>query len=462
MKVKFCAQRDMMDCGAACLQSICQHYGKEIELLHIRNLCHITRNGVSMLGIADAAEALGLNTIGVKLTWEQLCKDAHLPCIIHWNQRHFVVVAKIRNDIVTVMDPAIGILKYKKTDFQKCWLQLSGTNVAEKMGAALLLSPTAKFYSSTKEKHSGASTQISALLKHLRPFRSRMAIITLTMLIGCAVSVIFPYLTKEIVDTGIKNSDLGYISLILIAELALLIGLLVNNVIRSRLMLSLTTGISIELISGFLGRLMALPITFFDTKHIGDIIQRIKDFSRIEEFLTETLLSLLLSVATFAIYGAMMLNFSLTILIIFLLGSALYVGWVTIFLKKQKRLDYTMFQLLAGNESNLIQLVNGMQEIKLNSCERKKRWEWERLQNQIFKLKRYGLRLQNTQSTGAAMIDQAKNLIIVFLAAKGVVDGNITVGELVAIQYIIGQLNAPLHQFVSFLRSLQDAKISME
>ena len=303
MKVKFCAQRDMMDCGAACLQSICQHYGKEIELLHIRNLCHITRNGVSMLGIADAAEALGLNTIGVKLTWEQLCKDAHLPCIIHWNQRHFVVVAKIRNDIVTVMDPAIGILKYKKTDFQKCWLQLSGTNVAEKMGAALLLSPTAKFYSSTKEKHSGASTQISALLKHLRPFRSRMAIITLTMLIGCAVSVIFPYLTKEIVDTGIKNSDLGYISLILIAELALLIGLLVNNVIRSRLMLSLTTGISIELISGFLGRLMALPITFFDTKHIGDIIQRIKDFSRIEEFLTETLLSLLLSVATFALCG---------------------------------------------------------------------------------------------------------------------------------------------------------------
>ncbi len=462
MKVKFCAQRDMMDCGAACLRSICRSYGKEVGLQQIRDLCHITRNGVSMLGIADAAEALGLKTIGVKLTWEQLCKDAHLPCIIHWNQRHFVVVVKVRKGIVTVMDPAIGILKYPKTDFLKCWQQFGGTATAERMGATLLLSPTAEFYSSSQEKNSAADTRIPALLKLLRPFKSSMALVTLTMLIGCAISVVFPYLTKEIVDTGIKNSDLGYITLILIAELALLMGQVANNVIRSRLMLSLTTGISIELISSFLGRLMALPITFFDTKHIGDILQRIKDFGRIEEFLTETLLSLLLAVATFAIYGAMMLNFSFVILAIFLGGSALYVGWVTIFLKKQKRLDYMMFQLLAGNESNLIQLVNGMQEIKLNSCERKKRWEWERLQEQIFKLKRYSLRLQNTQSTGAAMIDQTKNLIIVFLAAKGVVDGAITIGELVAIQYIIGQLNAPLHQFVQFLRSLQDAKISME
>lgn len=462
MKVKFCAQRDMMDCGAACLQSICRYYGKNIDLQRIRELCHITRNGVSMLGVADAAESLCLKTVGIKLTWKQLRDEAQLPCIIHWNQQHFVVVSSIKKDIVTVMDPASGMLKYKKDDFLRSWLQFSTPGSMEKSGAALLLLPTAEFYRDTSECREKTPVRIWDLLKHLLPFKRNVLCILVTMLIGCVVSVIFPYLTKAVVDIGIENSDLSFITLILIAELALLMGQVTNNIIRSRMMLKLTTGISIDLISSFLGRLMALPISFFDTKHIGDILQRIKDFSRVESFLTETMLSLLLSVVTFVVYGAMMLDFSFTILLTFVVGSVLYVGWVTLFLEKQKKLDYMQFQYLASNEGNLIQVINGMQEIKLNSCERKKRWEWEHLQSQIVKLKYYGLRLQNIQTSGSAMIDQAKNLIIVFFAAKGVIDGAISLGELVAVQYIIGQLNAPLHQFVSFLHSLQDARISME
>ncbi len=462
MKVKFCAQCDMMDCGAACLQSICKSYGKNVDLQYVRELCHITKNGVSMLGIADAAEAMGFKTIGIKLTWKQLRDDVHLPCIIHWNQQHFIVVCRIKSDIITVMDPAAGMLKYKKQDFLKSWLQFDAAGCEEKMGATLLLSPKADFYRKAMPQGTVKHTGICALLKYLVQFKKSVLSVFVTMIIGCLVSVIFPYLTREIVDTGIKNSDLDYIILILIAELALLMGQVVNSIIRSRLMLKLTTNISVELISNFLGRLMALPISFFDTKHIGDILQRIRDFSRIEEFLTETLLSLILAIVTFAVYAIMMFEFSFVILVTFFVGSVLYVGWVTLFLKRQKKLDYMQFQYLSSNEGSLIQMVNGMQEIKLNSCERRKRWEWEHLQSQLFKLRHCSLRIENIQTSGSVMIDQAKNLIIVFFAAKGVVDGLLSIGELVAVQYIIGQLNAPLHQFVSFLRSFQDAKISLE
>lgn len=460
MRLKFHPQRDMMDCGAACLQSICKYYGKDVDLQFIRELCHITRNGVSMLGIADAAEALGFKTIGIKLNLEQLANDVHLPCIIHWSQHHFVVVISVTKHHVVIMDPAAGILKYRTSDFLNSWLHLREALSDNKLGAALLLSPSPTFYN--KNFRNTTSLDCSHFVKFLSPFKSATWKIILCMLLGCIFSLIFPFLTQLIVDEGISNSDLGFIYLILLAELALLIGQIVNNIIRSRLMLTVTSGISVGLISNFLEKLMGLSITFFDTKHIGDILQRIKDFNRIETFLTSTLLSLLLATIVFVVYGVMMLSYSLKILLIFIIGSILYVIWVSIFLKKRRKLDYMQFQYLASNQSTMIQLVNGMQEIKLNSCERSKRWEWECLQNQIIKLKRYGLSLANIQTAGSYMIDQAKNLIIVFLAAEGVISSNLSIGELVAIQYIIGQLNTPLHQFVSFLQEFQDAKISME
>lgn len=460
MRLKYHPQRDMMDCGAACLQSICKYYGKNVDLQYIRELCHITRNGVSMLGIADAAESLGFKTIGIKLNLEQLANDVHLPCIIHWSQQHFVVVISVTKRHVTIMDPAAGILKYKTADFQKSWLHLREKDSDENLGAALLLSPTPSFYN--KEFKATSSLKFSHFVKLMVPYKSVTWKIILCMLLGCVFSLIFPYLTQQIVDVGISNSDLSFISLILLAELALLMGQIINNIIRSRLMLTITSGISIGLISNFLGKLMRLPITFFDTKHIGDILQRIKDFNRIESFLTSTLLSLVLATIVFLVYGVMILSYSLKILSIFVVGSVVYVCWVSMFLKKRRKLDYMQFQYLSSNQSTMIQLVNGMQDIKLNSCERTKRWEWERLQNQIVRLRRYSLNLSNIQTAGSSMIDQAKNLIIVFLAAEGVISGRISIGELVAIQYIIGQLNAPLHQFVSSMQEFQDAKISME
>lgn len=460
MRLKFHPQRDMMDCGAACLQSICKYYGKNVDLQYIRELCHITRNGVSMLGIADAAEALGFKTIGIKLNLNQLANDVHLPCIIHWSQQHFVVVVSVNKRLVTIMDPAVGILRYNTTDFLNSWLNLRETTSDNKLGAALLLSPSPTFYNT--EFKSTTRLNYSHFLGLLAPFKSAVRKIILCLFLGCLFSLIFPFLTQQIVDVGISNSDLNFIFIILLAELALLIGQICNNIIRSRLMLSITSGVSVGLISNFLEKLMKLPITFFDTKHIGDILQRIKDFNRIESFLTSTLLSLLLASVVFVVYGIMILSYSLKILLIFVIGSILYVMWVSIFLRKRRKLDYMQFQYLSSNQSTMIQLVNGMQDIKLNSCERNKRWEWERLQNQIIKLKRYGLNLSNIQTAGSSMIDQAKNLIIVFFAAEGVISGVISIGELVAIQYIIGQLNAPLHQFVSSMQDFQDAKISME
>ncbi|MDE6352277.1 MAG: peptidase domain-containing ABC transporter, partial [Muribaculaceae bacterium] len=460
MRLKYHPQRDMMDCGAACLQSICKYYGKEVDLQYIRELCHITRNGVSMLGIADAAESLGFKTIGIKLNLEQLANDVHLPCIIHWSQQHFVVVISVTKRYVTIMDPAAGILKYKTAEFQKSWLHLREKDSDENLGAALLLSPTPAFYD--KEFKATTNLKFSQFVKLMVPYKSVTWKIILCMLFGCVFSLIFPYLTQQIVDVGISNSDLSFISLILLAELALLVGQIINNIIRSRLMLIITSGISIGLISNFLGKLMRLPITFFDTKHIGDILQRIKDFNRIESFLTGTLLSLVLATIVFLVYGVMILSYSLKILSIFVVGSVVYVCWVSMFLKKRRKLNYMQFQYLSSNQSTMIQLVNGMQDIKLNSCERTKRWEWERLQNQIVRLRRYSLNLSNIQTAGSSMIDQAKNLIIVFFAAEGVISGRISIGELVAIQYIIGQLNAPLHQFVSSMQEFQDAKISME
>lgn len=460
MRLKFHPQRDMMDCGAACLQSICKYYKKNVDLQVIREFCHITRNGVSMLGIADAAESLGFKTIGIKLNFEQLANDVHLPCIIHWSQQHFVVVISVTRRRVTIMDPAAGILKYHISDFLNSWLHLREEGSNDNLGAALLLTPTPAFYNYNFK--STSSLNFSHFVKLLLPFKSETWKIILCMLFGCIFSLIFPFLTQQIVDVGISKSDLSFIFLILLAELALLIGQIVNNIIRSRLMLTITSGISVGLISNFLEKLMKLPITFFDTKHIGDILQRIKDFNRIESFLTSTLLSLLLASIVFIVYGVMILSYSLKILFIFVIGSILYVSWMSIFLKKRRKLDYMQFQYLSSNQSTMIQLVNGMQDIKLNSCERSKRWEWERLQNQIIKIKRYGLNLTNIQTAGASMIDQAKNLIIMFFAAEGVISGYLSIGELVAIQYIIGQLNAPLHQFVSSMQEFQDAKISME
>ena len=488
MRFPHYTQLDTMDCGPTSLKIIAQFYGKHYSLQNLRERCHITRTGVSLLGISDAAESIGFRTTGVKITWHQLRDEANLPCIVHWNQQHFVVVYRIARKRgkwwVYVSDPASGLLKYTEEQFLKAWIQsrelpnrtesaarpqqgvpslasadfLAGP--ANGKGIALLLEPTPQFY---KEKgDEDKRLKLGYLLQYLRPYKNYLAQLALAMLTASILSLILPFLTQSVVDKGIGTGNLSFVVMMLIAQVVLVLGQLANNLIRSWLMLHMTTRISISLISDFLAKLMRLPIAFFDSKMVGDIMQRIGDYDRIQSFLTSSLLSMAMAVVSFVIYGAVMGGYDPTILGIFLLGSALYIGWILLFMKRRRKLDYMRFQEAAANQSNIVQLINGMQDIKLNDCEKQKRWEWERIQARLFQVSIKGLVLGQTQEVGGTFIDQTKNVVISFLAASAVIEGDMTLGMMVALQYIIGQLNAPLSQFIQFVQATQDAKISLE
>lgn len=469
-------QLDMMDCGPSCLRIVAAHYGKQYSLQNLRAKCHISREGVSLLGISDAAEQIGFRTTGVKLTWEQLRDNVTLPCIAHWNQQHFVVVYKIvkihEQWWIWVSDPAAGLLKYTEEQFKKSWIQSqeklsidqftdrpAGTSSFGK-GIALLLETTPRFY--TEKGDEDKRLKFTYLLTYLRPYRNYLLQLALAMLTASVLSLILPFLTQSVVDKGIGTGNLSFVVMILIAQVVLTLGQMANNLIRSWLMLHMATRISISLISDFLAKLMRLPIAFFDSKMVGDIMQRIDDYDRIRTFLTGSLLSMVMATVTFVIYGSIMGGYDVKILSIFLLGSTLYVGWILLFLKRRRKLDYMRFQEAAANQSSIVQLINGMQDIKLNNCEKQKRWEWERIQTRLFQVSIKGLTLGQTQEVGGTFIDQTKNVIISFLAASAVIHGNMTLGMMVAMQYIIGQLNAPLSQFIQFVQATQDAKISLE
>ncbi len=479
-------QLDAMDCGPTSLRIVAGFYGKQYSLQTLRAKCHISREGVSLLGISDAAEQIGLRSTGVKLTWEQLRDEANLPCIVHWNQQHFVVVYKIARKHgrwwVWISDPASGLLKYSEAQFKNAWIQshelpdiaelstqacndesllsrFTDTTHSGK-GIALLLEPTPAFYAEKGDEDK--RLKFTYLLQYLRPYKTYLIQLALAMLTASILSLILPFLTQSVVDKGIGTGNLSFVVMILVAQVVLTLGQMANNLIRNWLMLHMTTRISISLISDFLAKLMRLPIAFFDSKMVGDIMQRIGDYQRIQTFLTGSLLSMVMAVVSFVIYGAVMGGYNLTILGIFLAGSALYVGWILLFMKRRRKLDYMRFQEASANQSNIVQLINGMQDIKLNNCEKQKRWEWERIQARLFQVSIKGLTLGQTQEVGGTFIDQTKNVLISFLAASAVIEGNMTLGMMVALQYIIGQLNAPLSQFIQFVQATQDAKISLE
>ena len=464
MRFPYYNQLDSMDCGPSCLRIISAYYGKSYSLDVLRDKSHITREGVSMLGISDAAELIGFRTQGVKITWEQLSEETPFPCIIHWKQNHFVVVYKISKlkhgkQYIHVSDPASGLLKYEKTAFLKSWISTKNKENTH-CGLALILEPTPSFYKGNNDENK--KLNLVYLFKYIRPFKKYIIQLIAGILTGSIISLILPFLTQAVVDNGVGNNDLNFIVVILIAQVMLVLGQMANNLIRSWLMLHITTRISISLISDFLSKLMRLPIAFFDTKMIGDILQRIGDHNRIQHFLTGSLLGIAMAIMTFIIYGGVMAGYNVQILFIFLLCSIIYIGWVLLFMKRRRKLDYMRFQESAANQSNIVQLISGMQDIKLNNCEKQKRWEWERIQAKLFKIDIKGLTLEQTQEVGGTFIDQTKNVLISFLAAKAVISGNMTLGMMMALQYIIGQLNAPISQFISFVQSTQDAKISLE
>lgn len=426
----------------------------------MRERCVTTREGVSLLGISDAAESIGFRTISVKLTFRQLCDEAPLPCIVHWNQRHFVVVYKIRKGKVYVSDPAAGLLVYDAGKFCKSWLSTeNGENTP--CGIALLLEPTPAFYNE-QDEHDTRRVGWRFMFRYLKPHTRYIVQLLLGMLLGSVLSLILPFITQEMVDTGIGTHNLHFVVVLLIAQVALMVGQTANSLIRSWLMLHISTRVSVSLITDFLGKLMRLPIAFFDSKKLGDILQRIGDHSRIQSFLTGSLLSIVMAAVTFIVYGCIMAGYNWKILAIFLVGSALYIVWVLLFLQQRKKLDYMRFQEAANNQSHLVQLISGMQDIKLNHCEKQKRWEFERIQARLFKINIRGLSLGQAQQVGGLFIEQTKNVLISFLAAASVINGDITLGMMTAVQYIIGQLNAPVAQFITFVQDTQDAKISLE
>lgn len=464
-KFPFYKQFDAKDCGPTCLRMIAKYYGKSYSQYTMYEKCNVTREGVSLLGISRAAESIGFRTQGVKPTWKQVLEEIQLPCIVHWQQNHFVVLYKIkrqgihsRNNVVCVADPEEGLLEYSVPEFLSMWL--STEDNGEKKGVALTLEPTPQFYEEEGEKEK--KLKFGYLLKYLRPYKRHIAQILMGMLVGSVISLIFPFLTQSIVDYGINNNNINFVLMILVAQLALAFGQTANDLIRSWIMLHMTVRISISFISDFLSKLMRLPISFFDTKMVGDIMQRIGDNSRIQSFLTGSLLSIAIAVITLIVYTIVMAGYNLTILGIFMLGSVLYLLWIVLFLKYRRQLDYKQFRQSAINQSNVIQLISGMQEIKLNNCEQQKRWEWERIQAKLYKLSIQSMSLEQTQMVGGFFINQTKNIIISFIAAKAVIEGDMTLGMMMAMQYILGQINAPIMQFIGFTQAAQDAKISVE
>ena len=452
-------QLDAADCGPTCLRMIAKYYGRTYAIQYLREHAYITREGVSMLGISDAAEQIGFRTMGVRITLEQLQTEISLPCILHWNQRHFVVCYKIKKGKYYIADPAASRGVFDEDEFGRCWFS---TPVEGKdTGTALLLEPGPDFYE-REDVEDQENRKLSYFFRYLTPYKRELFQLILGMLTVSILQLIMPFLTQSLVDTGIRDSNLSFITLILIAQLVIFIARLSVDFIRSWILLHVNTRINIALISDFLAKLMRLPLHFFDTKMVGDIMQRIGDHNRIEAFMTGTSISTLFSFVNFIVFGFVLAYYDLNILGLFLLGNGLYVTWILLFMKYRRELDIKRFAQAASEQSNLFQLITGMQEIKLNNCETEKRWEWERIQVKLFKISIKGLALGQYQQLGSVFFNQTTNILISFLAARAVVSGEMTLGMMMSLTYIVGQLSSPIEQFIGFARSFQDAKISLE
>lgn len=501
-------QLDQMDCGPTCLRMIAKHFGKHYTAQTLREKAQMSREGVSMLGLAEAAEAIGFKSVGLKITLAKLVEEAPLPCVLHWGQNHFVVLyaigsrrtevgsaflAKIwggrksnidyevmsmsslanekgyqqitvkpskSTTIFHIADPAKGLITFTAEEFQKLWL--SGNTDGTKVGIALLLEPTSHFYEEEGEDGKANGLRLNQLIGYLWSYKKLVIQLGLGMLVGSGLSLLMPFLTQSVVDVGIGTQNLSFIYLVLIAQMVLLCSTAAVDFLRSWILLHISTRLNLTILSEFLSKLMRLPVSFFDVKQFGDIMQRIGDHHRIESFLTGQTLSVLFSLFNLFIFGFVLAYYHLSIFIVAVGASALYAVWVILFLKQRRKLDTKRFDVSSRNQSQIVQLIQGMQDIKLSGAETPKRWEWERTQAKLFKWNVRSLSLSQFQQAGALLINQSKNIFITFLAAKAVVDGQLTLGGMMSVQYIMGQFNAPLEQMIGFLRSWQDAQISLE
>ena len=455
-------QHDSMQCGIACLQMVCKYFGREYSLDSLSKLCFATTEGVSLLGINEAANTLGLHTTSARVTTTVL-SDVPLPCILHWNQNHFVVLYKVKNGKkFYIADPGKGLITYRLDEFKQHWISTKSND--EDKGIAMFLETTPTFftYKMQDEENIKEKRSFRFLFGYVKKYRKYFGQIILGLIVGSLLQLVLPFLTQSIVDVGIKNQDIGFVWLILLGQLMLTISRTVIDFIRRWLLLHISLRINISLVSDFFIKLLKLPMSFFDTKLMGDLMQRMNDHSRVNTFLTQQTLNITFAMLTFVVFLVVLFFYNKLVFVIFLLGSILYGGWMTLFLKRRKVLDYELFEQQAINNNKTYEFITSMQEIKLQDCEQRRRWEWEDTQADLFGVQMKSLKLQQTQEAGSIFINEVKNIIITVVAATAVIHGQMTLGMMLAVQYIIGQLNSPVEQLMNFFYSLQDVKISLE
>ena len=459
-KIHYIKQYDSMKCGIACLQMICAYHGRTFCQDYLSNICFATTEGVSLLGIRDAAVKIGLYTISGRLTIDEL-SSATLPCILHWNQNHFVILYKVKKgQKFYIADPGKGLITYTMDEFKQHWIGTGRDN--EGKGIAMFLEPTQAFYDNTNEHETRTEKPFKFLFGYIKQYRKYFFQIILGLLVGSLLQLALPFLTQNIVDIGIKNKDIGFIWLILIGQLVITLSRTSVDFIRRWLLLHISMRINISLVSDFFIKLLQLPMSFFDTKLMGDLMQRIGDHSRVNSFLTQQTLNVAFSLISFAVFSCVLLVYNRLIFLIFLIGSILYGGWMALFLRRRKVIDYELFEQQAANNNKTYQFLTSMQEIKLQDCEQRRRWEWEDVQADLFHIQMKSLKLQQTQEAGSIFINELKNIIITVVSATAVINGSLTLGMMLAVQYIIGQLNSPIEQLMHFIYSVQDVKISLE
>src|ERR1700748_373659 len=460
-------QLDSMDCGPTCLRMVAKFYGRTISLQSLRDATQIGKEGVSLLGISDAAENLGFRTRAVKISFSSLVNEALLPCILFWDQAHFLVLPPSRwrrrqIKSITVADPALGLLTYTREEFLQHWL--TEGDGGDKQGIALLLEPSPDFYSNAGDSPAQHQEGLAfrKIFNYLSPYKALIGQLFIGLLLGSMLQMALPFLTQSVVDVGVNTANLHFVFIILLAQLALLAGRLMVDFVRSWILLHISSRINVSILTDFLIKLMKLPVSFFDSRKTGDILQRINDHHRIESFLTCPALSILFSLLNLLVFSVVMAFFNLYIFTVFLVSTVLYAAWMIVFLKKKKRLNYRQFDVAAQQQSATIQMVVGMQEIKLHGIERPIRWKWEHLQAKSFRLGMNSLLIDQVQQTGGFLLNEGKNIFITFLSAKAVITGQMTIGTMLAVQYVIGQLNSPIEQMINFVQSWQNAKISMD
>lgn len=458
-QIRIVHQLDTMDCGPACLKMVASHYGRNYPMEYLRQEMGITREGVSLKGICIAAQKIGLQTTAYRMSMATLCEDATLPCIVHWNQNHFVVVYKIAHGKVYVADPGKGFIRYTLAEFASHWI--SGKNKTQAIGITLLLEPTDAFYTIPNiSEHRGAG--MTRLYKYITKYRLDIVKLLLGLSAVSGIQMLFPFLTQAIVDKGISGRDMHIIWLILLGEVALLTGSTIIDFIRRHILLRVSTQVNISLISDYFTKLMRLPIAFFDNKQTGDLLQRIEDHSRIEQFLTihaPNLIFAFFSVTTLCIVLGI---YSISILSVFAVGSMLYILWVTLFLRRRKILDYQFFEQQSNQKDQIYEMVDGMTEIKQQGCEQRKRLQWRQIQDRLFGINHRSLALNQTEEVGGICINELTNIIIVIITATAVIDGNLTLGMMLATQSVIGQLRGPLEDIMNMAYQWQDVRISLE